>query len=282
MNEKTINDCDVVVLHCIYEHLDIDDVLTMKRLSKRFYKTVVQYLSTRFWRADYLDTQRNIIHKKMVKMEIEYTRIIKINTTILRYVQVHRGFRPDGYIAYVYLNYSNMKKNMKNVPEFSLLNDEIKFELRSVYGVIKEKHPLQTDKNTWIILVQRQSEKNLRRINKVLNKHKWNEIYIPTCLKNRKGYQEIIAAYAPPGVQEWCLKKMCKVCGRDHMLFVCPNVVCGVCKIKGHLTRSCPHVKCTLCKNTGHLTTRCPKKMVCFKCGKPGHISKRCYLNINQ
>ena len=102
---------DIVVLQCIYDHLDVDELLMMKQLSKRFYKSVVQYLSTRFWKTEYLEKQRIIIHKKILKMEKEYSRMISINTAILRYTQVHRGFRPDGYIASVYLKYANMKKH---------------------------------------------------------------------------------------------------------------------------------------------------------------------------
>lgn len=274
---------DIVVLQCIYDHLDVDELLMMKQLSKRFYKSVVQYLSTRFWKTEYLEKQRIIIHKKILKMEKEYSRMISINTAILRYTQVHRGFRPDGYITSVYLKYANMKKyqnNMNNMNNVICVN--IRFELRSVYGVIKDKQSGQTDKAAWIILVQHQSEKNLQRIKKVLKKHSWNEIYIPTCLKKSNEYDNIYAAYAPPGIPQWCLKKLCKVCGGNHTLFNCPNVVCGICKVKGHLTRSCPKVKCTLCESTGHLTTRCPTHMICFKCGKSGHIQKRCYMGLDR
>lgn len=71
----------------------------------------------------------------------------------------------------------------------------------------------------------------------------------------------------------------CKVCKgnlniRLHSLEECPNVMCHICKEKGHLTRRCKKAKCSRCGGN-HLTSRC-KTVKCFKCKKRGHVASRC------
>lgn len=263
-----INDCDVVVLHCIYNHLDIEHLLIMKQLSKWFYKTICVYLRDRFWRSEYLENQNIIIQNRINKLDKEYERLLDIKYNILKYRRVHGGCPPDGYIAYVLLKaYNNVSSDF-----------EIQWQYCSVDVLIENNSHIL---NMGCILVKYQSERNMEKIMAVINKYKWKEIYIPSYLKQSKKCNDIAAAYGYPNVSKRLLKKMCRVCKKNHTLFECQEVMCGVCKLKGHLTRNCPNIKCKMCNQFGHLPTRCPR-MVCFKCGKHGHIQKRCHSKTQE
>lgn len=233
------------------------DINNLMQCSKRILRLTSKYTSRHCYLESYLKHQESLITIEINQLFKKIDNLQSTKSKLNRYAEIHKYNRePDGY--------------------FGLLKRTGMFFGRWIFAATKNIIDIAFAKGITIIIVKKNQDTNVYdKIHQQMVKLGCKRVFIPDRIQ-KKCDHEIQRMYVFKEDIHFQEYHTCRICKKDHLLSHCPQSVCGVCGMTGHLSRSCSKNKCKICKAVGkHLTTRCPT-IKCLYCGKLGHIEKRC------
>ena len=267
-DESCFGILDKWAIMCILKWMNVQDVLALKKCSKRIHIICNKFLLDRWYKTDYLQYQEQLLNND-IKYYTELIQNLKARTKdVLKYQRTHANIKPDGYMKIFH------SKCIQILGPWDYRN--VEFAVGKCGGV-KCSSSFKHVCRIHVFIKTGQSEKVYNKITAKMNKYGWQRVFVPRSIATSTYGKEIQMMFAPKNSTLFRKFYRCKVCKGDHALHDCKQVTCNICKKKGHLTRNCKHAKCKLCKTVGkHITSRCPN-IVCKRCYKKGHVFKRCH-----
>ncbi len=222
---------DTVVIECIFRSATLSNISSLLMVNKQFNKVGTQYLYNNCWKQDWLEKTTKQLDKEYKEYTYQRAKINSSQYNILALsrklsmFQQFNGEKPDGMMR------NESIKKWLHVPVSYIIKHS------AYYEIIYVKTGL-----------------NHTKFNQIL--HKFKEFGFHRCIlkpQERNPKYQISMVFTTDLIRTFRKVLECPICKNQHLYHKCPDIVCNLCKKKGHIPRYCMQAYCWICDASGHL-----------------------------